>query len=325
MQRYSNTFWLVGLLAIGLHSGTAMAQVHSGVHPVAATVIQSMKAFDNPESAIFSADGAHVFIGNAAEIGDRAEGFGWTEGEGYISKLKVTSSGRLEMVEERLIEGLTAPLGMGVLPVATGTFPAGTIFVCIGAAPLVDSTGAVVKDGARLRTGVMAFDVDGNVLGTIDMGSGSVFHQLNGGPVALTNALGFDAEGNLFVVDTEFGAAQFDPPFEGRGGIWKIPHDSLDALAAGIEAPTTPTFTAIPGHPDGVEVSPTDGKIYVNTVGPVAGAPDPRRRRNLCAGRRERITARTVRQPAWRPGRSRLHRRGRDAEHPDQGRTSRQA
>ena len=275
MQRYSDTFWLAGLLAIGLQAGTAAAQVHSGVHPVAATVIQSMQAFDNPESAIFSADGQHVFIGNAAEIGDRAEGFGWTEGEGYISKLKVTASGRLEMVEERLIEGLTAPLGMGVLPVATGTFPAGTIFVCIGAAPLVDSNGAVVTDGARLRTGVMAFDVDGNVLGTIDMGSGSVFHEMNGGPVALTNALGFDADGNLFVVDTEFGSGQFDPPFEGRGGIWKIPHASLDALAAGTDAPAAPTFTAIPGNPDGVEVSPLDGKIYVNTVGPVAGAPDP--------------------------------------------------
>jgi hypothetical protein len=31
----------------------------------------------------------------------------------------------------------------------------------------------------------------------------------------------------------------------------------------------------IPGNPDGVEVSPTDGKVYVNTVGPVGGAPDP--------------------------------------------------
>lgn len=33
--------------------------------------------------------------------------------------------------------------------------------------------------------------------------------------------------------------------------------------------------SAIPGNPDGVEVSPMDGKIHVNTVSPVAGAPDP--------------------------------------------------
>ena len=36
-----------------------------------------------------------------------------------------------------------------------------------------------------------------------------------------------------------------------------------------------PEFLAIPGNPDGVEVSPIDGMVYVNTVGPVAGAPDP--------------------------------------------------
>ncbi len=262
-------------LAVASAAGAAGAQDQLSAHPVAANVLQVISAFDNPESAIFSADGAHVFIGNAAEIGDRAENFGWTEGEGYISKLAVTESGELEMVAERLIEGVTAPLGMAVLNVATGQFPAGTIFICIGAAPLVDSDGATVTDGARMRTGMMAFDVDGNVLGTIDMGSGSVFHELNGGPVALTNAAAFDDAGNLYVVDTEFGSAQFDPPFEGRGGIWKIPHESLDALANGSEAPTAPTFTAIPGNPDGVEVSPIDGKIYVNTVGPVAGAPDP--------------------------------------------------
>ncbi|MGH6917341.1 MAG: hypothetical protein ACREJ0_06510, partial [Geminicoccaceae bacterium] len=49
----------------------------------------------------------------------------------------------------------------------------------------------------------------------------------------------------------------------------------LDALADGQEPSEQPVFIAIPGNPDGVEVSPTDGKIYVNTVGPVGGAPDP--------------------------------------------------
>lgn len=54
-----------------------------------------------------------------------------------------------------------------------------------------------------------------------------------------------------------------------------IPHGSLDALADGQEPGEPPVFLEIPGNPDGVEVSPTDGKIYVNTVGPVGGAPDP--------------------------------------------------
>ena len=54
-----------------------------------------------------------------------------------------------------------------------------------------------------------------------------------------------------------------------------IPHGSLDALADGQDPAEAPVFLEIPGFPDGVEVSPTNGKIYVNTVGPVAGAPDP--------------------------------------------------
>jgi hypothetical protein len=54
-----------------------------------------------------------------------------------------------------------------------------------------------------------------------------------------------------------------------------FPIGSLDALANGEEPGEPPAFLAIPGNPDGVEVSPVDGKIYVNTVGSVGGAPDP--------------------------------------------------
>jgi hypothetical protein len=263
-------------LAAMLGAGTVQGQsIPAEVHPVPATVLQVIKAFDNPEGAIFSADGQHVFVSNAAEIGDRADVFGWTEGEGYISKLAVQPNGTLTMVEERLIEGLTGPLGMGVLPVATGKFPAGTIFALVGSAPLVDAQGQVVKDPTRLRTKLIVFDDDGNVLGEIDTGQGSLFEQINGSPIALTNALGFDAAGNAYVADTAFGADQFDPPFAGKSGLWLIPHGALDALADGQEPAEVPVFMEIPGNPDGVEVSPVDGKIYVNTVGPVGGAPDP--------------------------------------------------
>ena len=253
----------------------AQAQVHAEVHPSPAVITQVLKAFDNPEAAIFSADGKFVFVSNSAEIGDRGDGFGFTEGEGYISKLSVTSAGRLEMVKEKLIGGITAPLGMGVLPVATRKFPAGTIFVCVGSAPLRDASGAVVKDPKRLRTKLLAFNPNGDILGEIDTGQGSIFERINGSPIVLINALGFDSKGNVYVADTAFGADQFEPPFEGKGGLWMIPHKSLDSLADGKSPPVAPSFIAIPGNPDGVEVSPVDGKVYVNTVGPVAGAPDP--------------------------------------------------
>ena len=227
----------VGLAAIAFfampNSPGIAAEIHGGVHPVPAVILQVIKAFDNPEAAIFSADGNHVFVSNAAEAGDLSEGFGWVEGAGYISKLEVKENGELAMVEEKLIDGLTGPLGMGVLPVATEKFPAGTIIVCAGSAPLLDAAGEVVKDPARMRSKLIAFNEAGEMLGEIDTGQGSIFEEINGAPIILINALGFDAGGNAYVADTAFGADQFDPPFAGKGGLWMIPHGSLDALADG--------------------------------------------------------------------------------------------
>ncbi|MBL26065.1 MAG: hypothetical protein CMM50_00745 [Rhodospirillaceae bacterium] len=265
---FATAFLASGWIVAGPAEG---AEMHGSV----AQVIQVLPAFDNPEGAIFSADGTHVFVSNAAELGDKTEGLAWGEGIGYISKLKVLESGKLEMVEPKLIDGLTAPLGMGVLPVATGTFPKGTIFACVGSAPFRTATGEAVTDPARMRTKLLAFDESGKVLGEIDTGSGSIFEEINGSPVLLINALGFDGDGNLYFADTAFGGDQFEPKFEGKPGLWKIPAASLDALAAGEKPAEMPTFLMVPGFPDGVEVSPKDGMVYVNTVGPVAGAPDP--------------------------------------------------
>ena len=62
----------VGLAAIAFfampNSPGIAAEIHGGVHPVPAVILQVIKAFDNPEAAIFSADGNHVF--------DPAETFG---------------------------------------------------------------------------------------------------------------------------------------------------------------------------------------------------------------------------------------------------------
>jgi hypothetical protein len=269
---------LVVLAAIGIAHGStfALAEVHSGVHPAEAVIVQVLNSFDNPEAALFSADGRFVFISNSAEIGsDRADGFGFAEGEGYISKLEVQPSGTLVMVEEKLVTGITGPLGMAALTKATGTFPAGTIFACSSSAPMRDSAGQVITDPARMRTKIVAFNVDGAVLGELDLGSGSLVEQINGSPIMLCNALGFDGDGNLFIVDSGIGGGQFDPPFVDKGGLWRIAHGALDAVAGGSQPAEIPSFLAIPGVPDGVEVSPKDGLVYVNTVGPAVGAPDP--------------------------------------------------
>ena len=79
----------------------------------------------------------------------------------------------------------------------------------------------------------------------------------------------------MYVADTAFGGDQFEPPVAPKGGVWMIPVDAIDSLADNKAPSSKIGFIPVPGNPDGVEVSPTDGKIYVNTVGPVAGAPDP--------------------------------------------------
>ncbi len=276
IKRIGGAIVVVGMVACIVTSNRVVAaEIHGGVHPSPAVILQVLKEFDNPEGAIFSADGSSVFISNSAEAGDVSESFGWVEGAGYISKLKVKANGELLMTEKKLINGLTSPLGMGVLPVATKKFPAGTIFLCTGSAPIVDSNGQVVKDPKRMRSKLLAFNGAGEVLGEIDTGQGSVFEQINGSPIILINALGFDTDGNVYVTDSAIGADQFDPPFEGKGGLWMIPHSALDDLADGSTPADPPVFIGIPGNPDGVEVSPIDGKVYVNTVGAFADLADP--------------------------------------------------
>ncbi len=43
----------------------AATEIHGGVHPVPAVILQVIKAFDNPEAAIFSADGSSRVEGDA--------------------------------------------------------------------------------------------------------------------------------------------------------------------------------------------------------------------------------------------------------------------
>lgn len=272
---YKAAFVVAGFVLPSLLADTALSQQGPGQHPVSANVAQVIKSFDNPEGAIFSADGKFLFVSNAAEIGDKAQSLGWTEGMGYVSKLEVSPSGEVTMLNDKLITGLTGSLGMAVLPLSTETFPQGTIFLGTGSAPMIGPAGEAITDPSRLKTRLLAFSPDGAVLGEIPTGPGSAFEKISGQPVTLLNALGFDAQGNLYFADSALGGAQFDPPFAGAGGVWMVPVGSLDALAGGGAVEDQPRFLAMPGAPDGIEVSPVDGKIYVNTVGPAVGADDP--------------------------------------------------
>ena len=236
-------------------------------------VIQVLKAFDNPEGAIFSPDGRYVYISNAAELGNPEKGFHWTEKAGYVSKLAVKADGTLSMVSEKLVDGLTAPLGMAISTAATRRFPKGTIFLCAGAAPIAEADGTHIGDPSRAKPRMVAFNAAGKILGEIDMGAGSAFEKITGAVATLPNAADFDAEGNLYVADTGIAGAAFDPPVKTAPGVWKIPKASLDLLADGKDAPLQ--FIAMPeGGPDGLQIAP-DGSIHTNTVGAAAGMKDP--------------------------------------------------
>jgi hypothetical protein len=237
-------------------------------------VIQRLSSFDNPEGAIFSADGKYVFISNAAEQGNPDKGFAWTRGAGYVSKLEVTSDGTLKVVDAKLITGLTAPLGFAVSTKATKKFPKGTIFLVQATAPLAEADGTPVKDASGLDPKITAFDVDGKILGEIKLGKDSAAEKAAGVIATLGNALAFDDRGNLYLAETGIAGGSFEPALPTKGGgIYLFPHSSLDDLADGKDAKIS--YLPVPeGGPDGIEVAP-DGAIHFNTVGAGAGLKDP--------------------------------------------------
>jgi hypothetical protein len=243
-------------------------------HQLSGRLLQELKAFDNPEAAIFSEDGQFVFIANSAELGMPDKGFHWTEKAGFVSKLSVEADGTLKMVNQRLVTGLTAPLGMAVNPVATKKFPKGSIFLCTGGLPLADASGVEIKDPTRLTSRIVVFNVDGQILGEIPWNEGAVLSKVTGAPATLPNAAAFDRQGNLYLTDTGLAGGTLEPKLEARPGVVMIPHGALDALAAGNTPGSKPLFIPMPGGPDGVEGSPVDGTIHVNSVGTAAGLSD---------------------------------------------------
>src|SRR5215207_54759 len=166
------------LLAIG--SVTAAQAADLQPYPKKGKVIQRLKSFDNPEGAIFSADGKYVFISNAAELGMADKGFHFARKNAYVSKLEVQPDGSLKMVDEKLVTGLTGAVGMAVSTVGTRKFPRGTIFLAEAAAPLAEADGTEVKDPSMSEPTILAFNTDGKVLGSIKLGAGSAAAKASG-------------------------------------------------------------------------------------------------------------------------------------------------
>jgi hypothetical protein len=273
MKKMSTMLPFIVATTLGVAVNSAYAQ-GMDPYPVKGQVLQVLEAFDNPEGSIFSAHGKTVFISNSAELGMPDKGFHWTHKGGYISKLSVQSDGTLKMVKEKLITGLTGPLGMAVSTVATKKFPKGTIFLAEAWAPLAEADGTEVKDPSVLDPKIIAFNGDGKILGSIKLGTDSPAGKVAGVAATLANALTFDKQGNLYLADTGIGGGLFSPALDTKGGgVYMFPLSSLDSLADGKDAPLS--YIGVPdGGPDGIEVAP-DGAIHFNTVGQAAGLKDP--------------------------------------------------
>jgi hypothetical protein len=246
------------------------------VYPVKGKVVCRLSIFDNPEGAIVSMCGNYLFVTNSCTAKVK-EGFYWVEGRGSISKLEIGPYGDLKMLDRQFVTGLTGPLGMAILNVDTGKFAAGTLFAMTGSAPMSTINGTPITDPRRHKPKIIAINpANGAILGEISMGANSVFAKISGGPADLLNALAFDAQGNLYMADTGWGHDSYKPAFKYAGGVWKIPIESIDALAAGsMNPPKMPQFIPCPSWPDGIEVDPITQKVWWNTVMPPGAGDDP--------------------------------------------------
>jgi sugar lactone lactonase YvrE len=233
-------------------------------------VVRIEKAFNNPESVAFSADGRWLYVTNCAsgEFGaDKHVGF--VAGDAAISKLSVSVDGRLDVVNQKLVQNLSGTLGMTVSPYAVGPYPAGSLFVCVGGALISDAHGAYVTDAAKLGTGVAVFNPEtGASLGKIDLGVGSPVAVALGHPFLLPNGIAFDGEGGLVVSDTGVGGDHLEPKIRAQPGILRL---SIGAKGDVLGH----SFTPVSGGPNGVAWNAREKALYWVTCsgqGPEGGA-----------------------------------------------------
>jgi hypothetical protein len=198
---------------------------------------QTLATFDRPESCSVSLNGRHLFVSNCAsgEYGPNGN-FALARGRGAISKLAIAEDGTLTMLEPRFVAGITAPLGQSPLPVATGRFPRGALFVNTGFFMQTDEAGEYITNSTELQTGVTIFDADtGERLGFVPLGLGSKVAARAGTEFLVPNGLAFDAEGNLYVGETGGENRITEPSMDAKGGVLRIDHAAIDALAAGAD------------------------------------------------------------------------------------------
>jgi len=232
-------------------------------------ISQTLASFHRPESVTFSVDGKHVFVPNCASgLYGKDKVFALLAGAGGISKLSVSATGALTMVEPQFVSGLNSPLGITTLQKPTKRFPAGALFANTGIYILCDENGAYISDPKAIGTGVTIIDPNtGTILGKIDLTPDSAVCKAIGDSFPLPNGIAFDAEGNLYVTDTgeAAGVKNSVMPAKSNGGVLRIDHDAIDSFAQNKQHDGI-HFIPI-RTPNGVAYNPhTDSMLVVTCV-----------------------------------------------------------
>jgi len=232
-------------------------------------ISQTLASFHRPESVTFSVDGKHVFVPNCAGgLYGKDKVFALQAGAGAISKLSVSATGALTMVEPQFVSGLNSPLGITTLQKPTKRFPAGALFANTGIYILCDENGAYISDPKAIGTGVTIIDPNtGTILGKIDLTPDSAVCKAIGDSFPLPNGIAFDAEGNLYVTDTgeAAGVKNSVMPAKSNGGVLRIDHDAIDSFAQNKQHDGI-HFIPI-RTPNGVAYNPhTDSMLVVTCV-----------------------------------------------------------
>ncbi len=216
------------------------------------------EGFYSPSGAVFAADGRTLYIGNSAR-GD----YGMLEGEGVISRCLIGADGTFSMVKARFTTGLNAPLGMAVLPVATGVSPAGAIVVAVGGTWTTDRRGRALEDDRARGTGLVLIDPEsGAITARVFLGEGSPVTDAIGHPLMDPFSVAADPAGNLYVVDYAARGTRIEDDGRGLPGILKLTPAALEALAGDAAAPQgSVAFTPVRNVPTGIAYSTSDDAL----------------------------------------------------------------
>ena len=207
-------------------------------------ISQTVSAFYRPESCTFSLDGKFLFVTNCAAgfYGVDSKGnkqFSLAQGKGAVSKLSVAEDGTLTMIEPKFFPNTSGALGITVLPVATGKFPAGSLFFNSGFFMQTDADDKYIDNQKELDPAIVIIDPDsGKLLGKISLAmDGELCKSINN-PVFIPNGLCFDHEGNLYIGETG-GTNELIKDagkITNKSGVIKIPHNAIEPLCSGKAA-----------------------------------------------------------------------------------------